>query len=680
MYCFKLTKGSTLKLAVAFCFSLPSVCLHAQECVPGAGPVPPGMFSDGSQAGLPPGPGGDYAGAPPGVDLPPPVWDPNEGEPGGTLADLAQWGNNSAVFIHNGKLNIDRRKGEVNVARGGKLTANNISGVQIQLDNIGDWTRDEHGQSGLVIKNIEGSSASSTITIGGSNDYYAVRGEGFNSVIQLGAEDGELNNAKGKCSRNPIEHNDETMAGLGLVYDAKQVRIENVLVETDGRGRSALMLRGATDSFIYDSTFISRGGHGDFYTAPMFIALTASARSNLILSKGNTYFFDTNMISTDWGNYSLDGVNGAHVYMVNSSGETHYGGYGMVGLGLGTPGHENWVEAYGVRSVSPQYGMMVLTAGYVSYDSLQHMPKDLVKKQGDYKLKDPLNKDGYSYVGGGIVAVSVNSDMNAKPTLVGSLKARDTIFTTKHVKYLDGKPVPDNLYLLKDRYKNDPVKGGTPYVYMKYALGSTIWVRSSNIDIDFDNVELLSASDVIFRTSLDVTNPVTKVKDGVEAVGTHLNMTNMDLKGDIIHDDYQRGLDIELKNTQFEGAIKATTVVGWNKKITSFVDENIDPNSPMIRSTILSEMMPNKDYSAIWGVDIKIGSDSTWVVSSESNVASLTLDQKANILAPEGYRLDIASNCRMDGALEKYDCSQSSHVKQLAPGTYRGVVFRLIKI
>jgi len=660
---FYLQRLAGVKFVVFACLALPAQVALAQGGPPGTEGPPPG--------GPPPG---DFPGGPPGA---PPGGGPGGGAPGGTLSDLATWGEHAGIFIDNGKLVVDGSEGAVTVSDGGALTATAISGVRVDFDDIGDWSRSLHGQSGIVIQNDEGDAASDQIHIGGKTDYYQVDGEGYNSIIRLGARDGDEPNTHGQGNRNPTSHNDETMAGLGIVYDARQVTLENILVETDGRGRSALMLRGDSDSLVLDSTFISRGGHGEIFTAPMFIALTASARSNLILSKGNSYFFDTKMISTDWGNYSLDGVNGAHVYLVNSYGETHFGGYGMLGLGLGTPGNENWVYGYGVRTVSPQYGMMILTAGYVTYDSLGNIPDEVNARQGDYRLGKPLNDSGRSYIGGGIVAVSVNSDMNAKPTLVGELRAHDTTFTTANVTDLAGKPIVDNLTLLADRYKNDPVKGGTPYIYMKYARGSTIWVRSSNIEIDFDRVDLESASGVLFRTSLDVTNPVTYVKDGVEAVGSHIHLANMELEGDIVHDDYQRGMDIELSNTRLRGSVSAATVTGWNRMITGFVDANLDPDSPMDRDLILAEMAPHSEYSANWGVDLTIDAGSDWMVTGESNLASLTIEPGASIGAPDGFDLDIRTGCRMDGALEKYDCSAAGSLARPAPGTYQGVVIRL---
>jgi len=314
----------------------------------------------------------------------------------------------------------------------------------------------------------------------------------------------------------------------------------------------------------------------------------------------------------------------------------------------------------------------------VTYDSLDNLPQEVRARQGSYRLREPINKDGRSYIGGGITAVSVNSDMNARPTLVGKLRAHDTVFTTAGVTNLAGEPLVDNLTLLEQQYKNDPVKGGTPYIYMKYARGSTIWVRSSNIDIDFDRVDLRSASGVLFRTSLDVTNPVTYVKDGVEAVGSRIRLSNMNLEGDVVHDDYQRGMDIELSNTRLRGAVSAATLPGWNRMITQFVDASMDPDSSMNRDTILGEMAPDAEYSATWGVDMTIGPNSTWIVSGDSNLASLWVESGGSVAAPEGFNLNIQTGCRMDGALEKYDCGSAEDLSSLTPGmTYRGVVIRL---
>jgi hypothetical protein len=233
--------------------------------------------------------------------------------------------------------------------------------------------------------------------------------------------------------------------------------------------------------------------------------------------------------------------------------------------------------------------------------------------------------------------------------------------------------------------------------------GSTLVSRSSNPIMNLDNVDLISRTGVIFRSTIDWEGSNKKsqfsISNGTEASGIALNMNNMKVEGDIIHDDFFRKMNINLKNTRLTGRVFSGTKSSWNAKwsadalqsgnawkaakieITSWAKGapnhvfTFDPAFIVDAHAISKCLSYDGEYHDIWGVRMNIDPESAWTVTGNSSLYSLTIANGATINAPKGCKMTVYKDCKMDNDAVSYDYAKGTIVNNIEPGvTYKGVV------
>jgi hypothetical protein len=102
-----------------------------------------------------------------------------------------------------------------------------------------------------------------------------------------------------------------------------------------------------------------------------------------------------------------------------------------------------------------------------------------------------------------------------------------------------------------------------------------VMVRSHNVDINFDGVKLNSESGVLIKTMVNP-DPNATPTDGLKVYGVHATFKDMDVAGDIIHEDPARIMSVDLKATALKGAIKnAYVTMDAASKWTATADSSI---------------------------------------------------------------------------------------------------------
>jgi len=108
---------------------------------------------------------------------------------------------------------------------------------------------------------------------------------------------------------------------------------------------------------------------------------------------------------------------------------------------------------------------------------------------------------------------------------------------------------------------------------------------------------------------------VNSIADGDETIGSDITLLNMDVTGDIVHDDYQRELYLTLDNTTLTGAIYCNTCEDWN----ALCDAEFDGNYIL-----------NPDgYDTWWGVTLTLSGNAVWNVTDTSVVTDLIINDGA---------------------------------------------------
>ena len=575
--------------------------------------------------------------------------------------------NTAAVSVMDGAVETDADA----IIAEGDISTGGISGLLAGYDGIGDWDGSSvFGHYGLVLSGDSGE-----FTIGGPEDLYEIDGQGYNTVLVLGAEDRDEPNALGGSDTRDYKDAQEGAEGAGIYADMPVVTLDNVYVYTSGYGRSAMHTTSDVEkTVIRDSSIIAVGSEGRDSSAPGVICMYASSRPLLIESSGKTYIYNSDVISSDWGVYSLDGCYGADVYIVNDYSLNTVGGYSMYALGFAS-GQENSTYFYGSYAASAQYGTILCAAGRTYTGALSDAPAEALAELGASGLREPTLKNGWSYIGGRTNAVTMQADMSGAE-IVGILDATHTIFDTQGVTDRDGYQLDDTMDLYD--YKNDMAYGAAHY-FLNYIHGSVFAIRSENVDMTLDDCQVFSSNGVAIRSVIGYDNMASNIRvaDGTEYHGHDITVKNMDLVGDILHEDYQRKMVLTLENADLCGAVISGTYAAWRQNISDFIDADwseYDESLGHTKDVVLSTLCYDEAYDTIWGVRMSLDADSSWTVTGDSSLNSLTVAEGAQIAAPAGHELEIYVDCGMDGSQVFYDWTSGTRVDSLGAGEYSGVV------
>ena len=574
--------------------------------------------------------------------------------------------NTAAISLVDGVLASDEM-----AVTGGSVTEHGISGLYASYDGIGDWDGSMiFGHYGAILDSED----ATPFVIGGEEDLYTVDGGDYNTVLILGAQDRDEENTLIPGQTRDYKDAPEGAEGAGIYFNMPSLEMNNAYVYTSGYGRSAVHTTTAVEkTVIRDSAIVALGSEGRDSSAPGAICMYASSRPMLIESSGLTYIYNSDLISGDWGVYSLDGCYGANVYIVNDYSLNLYGGYSMYALGFNDP---NTCWFYGSYAASAQYGTIICAAGAIYSGSLDDATDESLAELGEAGLRDPILKNGWSYIGGRQSAVTTVADRSGEE-IVGILDAKHTIFDTMGVVDVkNGSPLIDTMDIYD--YKDDGAYGAAHY-FLGYFHGSAFGIRSENIDIVLDDCEVYASNDVAIQTVIGYDNMASliHVPDGTEYHGVDISVKNMDLSGDILHEDYQRKMILSLENASLTGAVVSGTCAAWNKNISDYIDEewtDYDEQLGHSKETVHATLCPDESYETVWGVRMSLDADSAWTVTGDSSLYSLSVADGAVIQAPEGKTLEIYVGCAINGADEFYDYSTGTQVESLAAGEYSGVV------
>ncbi len=553
-----------------------------------------------------------------------------------------------------------------------KVTADGVSSASVRYDEIGDWDGAESfGHFGLVLSG----DGSDSFTVGGTETNYEIEGRPYNSVIVLGAEDRDEKNTGGGSETRDDKSAQEGAEGAGIYADMPSMEFDHLYISTDGYGRSALHLTAdVEEAVIHDSTIIATGANGVDSSAPGVVCMYASSRPVLTESSGNVYFYNSDLISSDWGVYSLDGCYGANVYIVDCYSENVYGGYSMYSLGA-TAGQENSCWFYGSYAGSAQYGAILCSAGRIYTGALSDAPENALARLDGRALRGSTLYNGWSYIGGLTNAMSMQADISGATT-VGILDAKHTIFDSAAVLDRDGEPFVDTMDIFD--YKDDSAIGAA-YYFLDYIHGSAICVRSENVDMTLDDCLVFAGNDCAIQTVIgydEMANGI-RVADGTEYYGQNIIIRDMALTGDIRHEDYQRKMVLGLEDAELYGAVVSGTRAAWQSNIEAQINENWDETDEKLghsKETIIAALCYDESYETVWGVRMSMDKNSTWMVAGDSSLYSLTIEDGAEIVAPAGHELEIYMGCDMDNEDLFYDHTTGTRVDSLEAGEYSGVV------
>jgi len=311
--------------------------------------------------------------------------------------------------------------------------------------------------------------------------------------------------------------------------------------------------------------------------------------------KSVTYLYDSAIVSRTWGAYSTDSARGALELISHNSMGLSLSGYGAY---ADTSCH---LFLYGSTVMGGSDGIVASNNGEI-YAVSSDSGKDIValREQMGQTGSAALSPDDYdksdevldTVIAGGSCAVQFHmpdqQHSGAKNTKTGIL-------------YMEGGKLETLDELVQDELS----------AYTARYSGACIVTKSTQADILLDGTEMRSRNGVLVHCMVNSDSNVNNIADGDEAPGSDFTFRNMDVAGDIVHDDYQRALRLTLDGTTLTGAVYSNTVDDWN----AFCEAELEGEY----------ILDPAGYETFWGVELTLDNGAVWNVTETSVLAALNV-------------------------------------------------------
>ena len=396
------------------------------------------------------------------------------------------------------------------------------------------------------------------------------------------------------------------------------------------------------------------------------LLVTGADRTNLSGGESKTYYYDSVVTVDGWASLSTDGASGDGVDLVavNTFASALLGGYGTYADG-------NCRDyLYGSVLEGAEIGVIIAGTGEVSlYDGDDGLPGGAGYGVGKYGDIDPyaFSEVDADEVGGSVIAGGRNALMMH---VAGTYTAdRNGYFCAK-----DSALITDRA-LLSDENTEYSINASwygrelSPNIrkYLELVEGDVILLKSVNAEILLDNVDMESYNGVLIHSVLnnDTSTPATPA--GTNPVGTKVVLSNMDVTGSIVDDDYERVMHITLDNTTLHGAITSGTCEDWNSRwldagyvedyTIGLASNTFGSEEPL--DTFVHDIIVNEDgtyaatvYGDDQGTELIMTNGSVWNVTGASRLTKLTVEAGCVLqgaVAVNGTAVDTSAGGSWEG-------------------------------
>lgn len=323
------------------------------------------------------------------------------------------------------------------------------------------------------------------------------------------------------------------------------------------------------------------------------LLISGNARANFSIGATKTYYFNSVCTAEGWAALSTDSATGSglDLYAYNTEGVAENGGYST----YADTNCRVWL--YGSRLSAAEISCIISKSGQIHAYNASAADEELLSyNEGDVVEEETL-------LVGGRNAVMIHApDMMGQGIYAadcGTFTAEDTTIATS-----------EDLVSTKDYYDYGDAVGA----YVDYVMGDLFLIRSTSANIDLKNVRMDSYNNVLVHTVLnsDSMGNFLAAGDGDQVNPVAITMTDMDVTGDILHEDYQRRMTVSLTDATLSGNIVSGTVDSWNEKWAEYGEVN---------------WVVDESYDAVYGVALTVGAGGVWNVTGQSSLTSLTVEE-----------------------------------------------------
>ena len=382
--------------------------------------------------------------------------------------------------------------------------------------------------------------------------------------------------------------------------------------------------------------------------------------------ESKTYYYDSVVTVDGWASLSTDGASGDGVDLVavNTFASALLGGYGTYADG-------NCRDyLYGSVLEGAEIGVIIAGTGEVSlYDGDDGLPGGAGYGVGRYGDIDPYafsevdaDKVGGSVIAGGRNALMMHVAGTYTADRNGYFRAKDSALITDRALLSD----ENTEYSINASWYGREL---SPNIrkYLELVEGDVILLKSVNAEILLDNVDMESYNGVLIHSVLnnDTSTPATPA--GANPVGTKVCLSNMDVTGSIVDDDYERVMRVTLDNTTLRGAITSGTCEDWNSRwldagyvedyTIGLASNTFGSEEPL--DTFVHDIIVNEDgtyaataYGDDQGTELNMTNGSVWNVTGASRLTKLTVEAGSVLrgaVAVNGAAVDTSAGGSWEG-------------------------------
>ena len=385
-------------------------------------------------------------------------------------------------------------------------------------------------------------------------------------------------------------------------------------------GSSAIQNAGDSDLTVRNSYIV---GSTTALTEPLTgnpgnLLVAGSIRTTLAIGHAHSYYVNSTIVSQNWAALSTDAAEPAleegeeelSLYAYNTVAITADGGYGAYSdLFCNLFSYGSHIQAAEIGIISGTYGRVVvgtIADGETDAAMAAHLT------EAD-KAAQP-NKDLGSVISGGRNAIMIHS-VNLPPYWAYEGYAQDELPLYATDVTVNGSTLATDL-TLDQGVAYDAQK----QAYIDHTAGSVILIKSTNTDIQLTD-SVLSADPkgtgaILHSVYNNDTMFMNTVPDGVTYPGMAITMTDMDVTGDVIDEDYQRDMYLTLAGSTLTGAVNYYDCAHWNEvaQAEGFTNYALDAA-----------------YETVHGTHLALTDGSVWNVTAQSTLLGLTIDGTSSV-------------------------------------------------
>ena len=485
-------------------------------------------------------------------------------------------------------------------------------------------TSSDYNTTGFVVKD-------GTYKIGGDKDYYTVipniennylgtklagkfdpnSNYNFNSVLLFELDKNIAKDAKTGSS------------AVEAANDGEVLFIENSYLQVDGAQRYVSSTFGDATTVVNDSYLVSTGNANGFTEdLPLpfsneALLISGSARTNFTISTSHTYYNNSTVIAEGWAALSTDASSGdgLDLYAYNTKAYALNGGYATYA------DFTCRVWLYGSYLEAPEVGGIISKSGEIYVMDGSSATNDVLK----YNTGTTTTKG--SHINAGRNALMIHA-----PDMMG-----EGLSQVDHGILNVKKSRLETTNELKSTF-DFSTYGKEVNEYVNYITGDVILIKSTSATINLEEVELQSSNGVLFHTVLNsdkfgnflkAGDNEAKDKDGKLLVKPILlNLKDMSAKGDILHDDYHRNMELHLMNTELKGKIDLGSFERWKKL---WEDKGITK----------AKWLGDDVWQGKNELSVSLDGKSKWEVTETCLISQLVIADGASIKASNGKTLKL---------------------------------------